>query len=75
MVSWLPTSFWEAEIIWETGVDTTVVFSLKGYGKKTTPLLDLLKKNHRWEWLADCQQAEKSRWEWLDLLKSLLAVN
>jgi len=30
---------------------------IKGYGKKTTPLLDLLKKNHRWEWLVDCQQA------------------
>jgi hypothetical protein len=30
---------------------------IKGYNKKTTPLSDLLKKNRRWEWMIDCQQA------------------
>jgi len=30
---------------------------IKGYSKKTTPLSDLLKKNRRWEWTVDCQQA------------------
>jgi len=30
---------------------------IEGYSKKTTPLSDLLKKNRRWEWTVDCQQA------------------
>jgi len=30
---------------------------IKGYSKKTTPLSDLLKKNRRWDWTVDCQQA------------------
>jgi hypothetical protein len=30
---------------------------IEGYSKKTTPLSDLLKKNRRWEWMVDCQQA------------------
>jgi len=30
---------------------------IEGYSKKTTPLSDLLKKNQRWEWTVDCQQA------------------
>jgi hypothetical protein len=30
---------------------------IEGYSKKTTPLSDLLKKNRRWEWTVDYQQA------------------
>ena len=30
---------------------------IEGYSKKTTPLSDILKKNRRWEWTVDCQQA------------------
>jgi hypothetical protein len=32
---------------------------IEGYSKKTTPLSDLLKKNRRWEWMVDSQQAFK----------------
>jgi len=30
---------------------------IDGYSKKTNPFLDLLKKNRRWKWTVDCQQA------------------
>jgi hypothetical protein len=48
---------------------------IEGYSKKTTPLSDLLKKNRRWEWTVDCQQAyEKLKTAVASALSSLGAA-